>query len=128
MVMCGCDDGPARVAEGAQRLGDPVDVRAEMRDRVAVELAKHVQEGVRIEPWTIWQCQPTRSDESRLGHMSVVRRHSRSSNHGIMQLDQRGKGRHRIDNTPLPIRAFTRPASLLCTRNLGTRRVPAAAR
>jgi hypothetical protein len=45
-----------------------------------------------------------------------------------MQLDQAGKGRHRIDNTPLPIRALTRPVSLPCVRNLETRRVPAAAR
>lgn len=62
------------------------------------------------------------------GHMDVVRRYSRSSDHGIMQLDQRGKGRHRIDNTSLPIRALTRLASLSCMRNLETRRVPAATR
>lgn len=55
MVMRGCDGGPARVAEGAQRLGDPVEARAEMSDRDSVELAKHVQRNEDTGPWTSWQ-------------------------------------------------------------------------
>jgi hypothetical protein len=39
---------------------------------------------------------------------------------------QRRKAYQRIDNTPYPIRAFTRPAPLLCMRNLDARRVPAS--